>query len=249
MNNKNLADKNVINNFHFEQNGLYKGCFSLIFLVAMVFFISPSVMAGEAKYQQNENAMDDNASSWYLNIGAAYTLGGRSTQSLSNEFTQNGITLVQLDQDDSRFGWKVAGGYQVDENLSFELGFVDLGDIDISLTAEISDPILFANSAKRIHPGTADGYTLSAVYRHSVDHNYSLLGRFGVFNWEGKFDIQEIDTGQNFGGETITGSDFYFGLGGEYHLNDEVSFSLEWEHYKMDEEDANMWSFNLVYWF
>ncbi len=188
-------------------------------------------------------------SAWYIQAGIGQVSGSRSTSSLVNDLEQNGVTVNQLSQDDSRTGWRVALGFDVSDYFAVELGYVDLGDVGIRLTAEVSDAEQFLASAKKLHPNSADGYTLSGVYRYPLSQNFNLSGRVGVFSWDGDFDSVLLDSNQSVGDNNISGSDLYFGFGGEYHLNKRTAVSIEWERYELDNEDSDLFSVNLRYHF
>jgi hypothetical protein len=51
---------------------------------------------------------------------------------------QVGVTVNQLTIKDNRAGWQFKLGHSLTEHLALEAGFIDLGEVAISLTAEVS---------------------------------------------------------------------------------------------------------------
>ena len=96
---------------------------------------------------------------------------------------------------------------------------------------------------------SADGFILGSVYRYSITENIGITGSVGVFNWEGDFESESLNNNPQTDSDGISGTDVYFGVGGGYQLSDDVTLSIEWEHYKLDNDDAQMWSIGVNYHF
>ncbi|NQZ07488.1 MAG: porin family protein [Algicola sp.] len=206
-------------------------------LFAAAFLYSFSVLAAE----------DDTA--WYIGTALGQVTSDRTAADLRNELTTTGVNVTNITVDDSRIGWKLNVGFDVTSNVAIEAGYMDLNDVNVELNAVVSDPGLFFNNAKKIHPNSADGFTLGSVYRYNITDNIDLTGSVGVFNWEGDFNTQSLNTNQTIGNDGNKGTDLYFGVGGGYQLSQDVTLSIEWEQYQLDNDKAEMWSIGLNYHF
>jgi hypothetical protein len=178
-------------------------------------------------------------SQWY--IGNA--IGSRSAVGYKQGLTP---TVTTLKVDDSRTGWKFNIGFDVSENVAIEAGYLDLNDVNLEGSAEVVDPQAFG---KNTHPTSADGFTLSSTYRFNISQNFGLTGSIGVFNWDGDSASRELINDEELGKDSNSGTDFYFGLGGGYHLSQDVILSIEWERFQMDKEDTDIWSIGVDYHF
>ena len=198
-------------------------------LFAAAFLYSFSVIAAE----------DDTA--WYIGTALGQVTSDRTAAELGTELTSTGVNVTNISVDDSRIGWKLNVGFDITRNVAIEAGYMDLNDVSVEMNAVVSDPELFFNNAQKIHPNSADGFTLGSVYRYNITDNIGLTGSVGLFNWEGDFSTQSLNTNQTIGNDGTKGTDLYFGVGGGYQLSQDVTLSIEWEHYQLDKDKAEMW--------
>lgn len=120
--------------------------------------------------------------------------------------------------DDSDTGWKLFGGYRVNPNFAAEAAWVDLGDFSAGgFNAE------------------ADGFSVQGVGFLPLNAQFSLLGKLGIFFWDVESNIGDDD-----------GSDIFFGIGGQYEINQQVSIRGEWERYDLDDTDVDLLSIGVV---
>ncbi|MCJ8268080.1 MAG: porin family protein [Psychrosphaera sp.] len=206
-------------------------------LFAAAFLYSFSVIAAE----------DDTA--WYIGTALGQVTSDRTAAELGTELTSTGVNVTNISVDDSRIGWKLNVGFDITRNVAIEAGYMDLNDVSVEMNAVVSDPELFFNNAQKIHPNSADGFTLGSVYRYNITDNIGLTGSVGLFNWEGDFSTQSLNTNQTIGNDGTKGTDLYFGVGGGYQLSQDVTLSIEWEQYQLDNDKAEMWSIGLNYHF
>lgn len=128
--------------------------------------------------------------------------------------------------DDDDVGFKIFGGFKVNQYFSAELGYVDLGEASASgpggsATAEV------------------DGFQFAAVGTYPIEQ-FSLLGKVGFFSWDGEIST----TSGNFSDD---GTDFMFGIGGAFHFTPQLSVRGEWERFDVDGDDVDMFSASVVY--
>ncbi|MFT4926319.1 MAG: hypothetical protein ACI8WB_002417 [Phenylobacterium sp.] len=214
---------------------------------AAALIISLSVFTSFQALAVDENPQE---SGWYMGAAVGNVSGSRSVADYKDDLSDNGITVSNLTVDDSRTGWKLNIGFDVTQNVAIEAGYLDLKEVSLEGSAQVTDPEAFNNAAKTIHPNSADGFTLGSTYRYSISQNFGLTGSVGLFNWDGDFNTRALAAPQTDAGKDSTsGTDFYFGLGGGYEVFDDVTLSIEWERYKLDKEDAEVWSIGVDYHF
>ena len=132
-----------------------------------------------------------------------------------------GFSLGSANDDvlsESDTGYKFYGGYTVNNNLGFEIAFVDLGQyVGRSLDQY--------------------GVAFEAVGYIPLSNNLDLMGKVGLFAWTVE-DRYYIDYG----------TDLTYGLGVQYDLNNRVYVRGEWEQFTdVSGGDVSLLSAGLVY--
>jgi opacity protein-like surface antigen len=191
---------------------------------------------------------------WYVGTVIGTVIGNSSNRQSETEvtnelLTSSTVTVTNLAVDDSRIGWKLNVGFDLTENVAIEAGYMDFNDVNVELNPVVSDPGNYFNTAKKIHPNSTEGFTVGSVYHYDLSDNFGLTGSIGLYNWEGDFNTQPLNGIQSISTDADSGTDVYFGLGGGYQLAEDVTLKIEWEHYQLDDDDAQMWSIGVNYHF
>ena len=115
--------------------------------------------------------------------------------------------------DDADTAWKVYGGLEVNEFISMEVGYVELGEVEYS-----------APTGTR---GT-HGMILQLVGSYALGPKFTLLGRGGmnILNTE----VEGAVAGAR-GNEGDTDVSWSLGLGAQYNVTKSVGLRVEWERY------------------
>ena len=192
---------------------------------------------------------EEDDSGWFVGAGVGKADSTLSANQIETQLSGPDVTVNSVSVDDSRTGWKLKLGYEFSNHVAIEAGYLDLNDVNVQVNAVVTDPAQFFNRAKNLHPNSADGFTLGSSYQYHITDNFGLTGSVGLFSWEGDFNSQLTGANQPVSSEGTDGTDFYFGFGGGYKLTEEVEVSVGWERYKLDKDDADMWSIGLNYHF
>lgn len=123
--------------------------------------------------------------------------------------------------DDEDTSWKVFGGWELNQNIAFEAGWVDLGEISGSIGGS-------AVSAE------ADGWTLAAKGILPLNEQFGVFAKIGFIDWE-------IEGGGALSGVDDDGTDLMYGIGAQYMFTDQFGIVGEWEWYDID-DDADVLS-------
>ena len=124
----------------------------------------------------------------------------------------------------SNTGWKIFGGYQIDQYFGAELSYVDLGKYGFSGTVP---PATFSGNARINGGGVAATGTLP------LDKGFSLFGKIGAF-----YSQEKVTATATFFGASATanGTDnkwgAQFGLGVKYAFNRNLGVRIEAERYQ-----------------
>lgn len=156
-------------------------------------------------------------------------------------FASVGVTTTS-DVDDSDLGWKIFGGYNLNQYFGIELAYVDLGEAEINATS--TAPVAGTASIS----AEADGFTFAGVARYPINERFDVFGKLGGFVWD-------VEGGGSLtvGGGTITataeddGTSILFGLGAEYEMGNNIGVRAEWERYEVSSDDVDLFSVGLEY--
>lgn len=184
----------------------------------------------------------ENYTGFYIGGGA-----GQATYDISDRyFGSEGV-------DDSDKAFKLIAGYQFNDYLSLEGGYVDLGKLsyfsDVTLTnpeGEIFD--IHMDGIVEI-----DGLIINIVGSYPIAEQFSIYTKVGMFSWEREavhnsssthFEERPTYYSVDRSGD---GSDVFYGLGLSYNWNS-FYFRVEYEKFKSD-DDIDTFSLGAVYHF
>ncbi|MBL4622396.1 MAG: outer membrane beta-barrel protein [Immundisolibacteraceae bacterium] len=138
--------------------------------------------------------------------------------------------------DDRDRGWKVVGGYQIDENFGVEVFYADLGKADAVGTIGAT-------------PATADvdldGFGVSLTGTLPLTEQLSLLGRVGMYRWDanGSASLGAVSVSANDDGTDLT-----YGVGIQYSFTDHLGLRVEWERFEeVADDDVQLISASVVW--
>jgi hypothetical protein len=205
-------------------------------------------------------AADDN---WYGYVGMQNSELDVNTSSLENA----GLTVDKKDT-----GFNFGAGYKMDNNFSFEMGYMDMGKAaigtgTIAATASGSGNIggnsySYTSTLAGTVDATvkSDGYTLSGIYSVPMADKFDGFLKAGIYFWDAEAKLTGTitagtltinDTAYTSGTHDITGlsktgSDLYVGLGGSYELSSDLDLRVDYTQYKVWGEDVNVTGMTLV---
>ena len=106
--------------------------------------------------------------------------------------------------------------------------------------AELFEGILKTNRIREqrgthnVRPIYGDGWFGSVVVSWPVSPDrFSLTARAGLFGWESDIDVRVISGGTGSVSDRDSGTDMLYGVGVEWHLNEQWSMTADWERYEL----------------
>lgn len=154
--------------------------------------------------------LSTSASAGFFDFTLAPFIGASAGQSNADISCPAGTSC-----DDSDFAWKLYGGLEVNEYISMEVGYIDLGEVDFS----------GAKTGTR----STDGWMLQFVGSYAINPSISLIGRGGLNILNTNVNGTIAGTANNNAGDNdIVWS---LGLGAQYNLTKAVGLRVEWERY------------------
>lgn len=207
-----------------------------------------SIVFSSAMLPTSALAANDSSNNKHWSFGSA--LGDINTDLTADKPTlkpDNPVKVKTINLEENRVGWKLNVGVDVTSNIAIEAGYMDMNK-DTEINPVVTDPAIFSNMGNGNPTNAADGFTLGSVYRYNITDQIGLTGSVGVFNWEGDLVNQALN-GPAVTNDGKGGTDIYFGLGGGYRLTEDVSLSIEWEHYEFNNDDSDTLSIGVSYHF
>ena len=145
---------------------------------------------------------------WYGGISAGRTSFGATSSEL-------GLSSGTVDDKDT--GWKIYGGYQINQTWGAELGYYRLGKL--SLTGNILGTPVTGNVE-------VNGLNFSGVGTLPINKNFSAFGKLGFFSSRAK---ASVSAGTLSAAATDNSTNISYGLGVGYTLNQSLGLQAEWE--------------------
>lgn len=155
-------------------------------------------------------ALSTPASAGFFDLTLAPYIGGNIGQSSSDITCPTGVSC-----DDSDTAWKIYGGMEINEYISMEVGYADLGEVKYS----------GAKTGTR----ETNGMLVDVVGTYAINPSFILSARGGMnfLNTEVNGTIAGTPT-LNTGDTDVVWS---FGVGGQYNLTPSVGLRLDWERF------------------
>lgn len=155
-------------------------------------------------------ALSNPASAGFFDFTLAPYLGASAGQATADVSCPAGTSC-----DDKDTAWKVYGGLEVNEFISMEAGYVNLGKVGYS----------GAKTGSR----ETKGMLLQLVGTYALNPSFTLIGRGGM-NILGT-DVNGTIAGTPNNNSSDTDVVWSAGLGGQYNFTKSVGLRMEWERY------------------
>lgn len=143
------------------------------------------------------------------------------------------VTALPYGGDNKSEGWKVYAGYQFNQYLALEGGFVDFNDARARYRVTAPAPAANGYLQSLIEN---DAWTLAAKASLPVTDSIKVFAKLGASNWSS--DLRTIREAMNVktmpltGREKSRGTDAFYGLGVSYALFDNLELRAEWERFE-----------------
>lgn len=178
---------------------------------------------------------------WY----AGLSLGQSDYDVSTSDFDDGGVISGSVDETDT--GMKLFFGNRVNENVSIEFGYLDLGEATLEGVSDGTGFFWFPGDISADVEG--DGIHLAILGNIPVSDRFELMAKAGFLMWDLSIDLTD-SWGTVSADED--GTDLFFGVGLNYAITDKVSIRGEWELYTVDigaseEIDINLLSAGVTF--
>ena len=162
-----------------------------------------------------------------------FNVEGSDLQDVDTDLVNLGFASSRTSTDDEGVMFKIGAGFDFSKYVSIEGGYTDLGTLEIkTATTGPSE-----NFSLDIEP---DGFEISGLLKYNINDQALVFGRVGLLFWEADATISSSLGSIKV--ELDDGTDITLGIGLEYSF-----FRIEYQYYKLGDEDLNTFQFSLVY--
>lgn len=148
---------------------------------------------------------------WYAGVGFGQT---------KFKDACTGAADIGFSCDDTDTAARIFGGYKLNKNVAFEVGYADLGKAHGS-------GVLFGIPTTAEWKATAWDFVFVGIL--PLNPQFSLLGKVGVTSWS--LDANITATGVGTATDSPTGTDTTYGVGVQWDINNQFGLRGEWQHY------------------
>ncbi len=151
-------------------------------------------------------------------------------------------TVTQSDLD--RNGWSIHAGYRIDGNFVVEVGYVDLGDVNTTITGQAVDVNTFITDINDIYPSTASGLTVDLVGILPIIPGLEAQFRGGLFKWKEDYTLRGSDVSRSF---SDSGLNLRLGAALEMIFDEHWAGLAGLKLYRFSGASVNTWDIGAVY--
>lgn len=127
------------------------------------------------------------------------------------------------DDFDNSISFSVKGGYEFSENFAFEAAYLNLGEAGSNVLPSRELEIA--------------GINTSLIGIAPINQNLDVFAKVGTFFWSS--DLSQEGFGKIVDDD---GTDISFGVGGAYHIADDISVFAEYQRFSVDDGEIDNFS-------
>ena len=187
------------------------------------------------------------AGRWLIGASVGIASGEKDTDTLNADLMSRNINAQASSSDVQRMTQQFYIGYDFTSNWGMEFGYVDLGEVEVSVSGTVIGVAAFLDQAEDVYPQTAEGWKLSGVYRYPVSGEFQLMAKAGAYQWTSDYILQ-IGAVSRDVSEEGTGFSLGFGLeAGKWIMQSGFVGLLSWDLYRVDRESVNVLAIGVSY--
>ncbi len=181
----------------------------------------------EAKQQLQEHG--------YAALAFYRAKGSQGEADFQQGMAASGVNVTLGTYDTTRTAYQFTLGYGYHPHLALELGFLDLGDVRVDMSATGTPDNLRAGLEQH-YPVSSEGFTLSNRFLWPVQQQTTLSAEVGLYRWDGKIDISGATVEPDLDG----GTDFLLGVAAQYNVTDQFAISAHMKRIFFDDQDVDL---------
>ena len=195
---------------------------------------TPTTMALEKNTQKR----------FYIGMSVLAVKSEERNDDFERELTQLGLDAQVSQSDLSRPGLRGYIGLQTTPWLAFELGYVNLGQVETTLTGQAIDANGYLDSAQQVYPVTADAGVLDMIFNLALTDHISGVLQVGKMRWASKYELSSGAITREF---DDSGWGTHYGAGVEVEFVTALPVYFGWNRYDFANTHVDAWEFGIKY--
>ena len=126
-------------------------------------------------------------------------------------------------------GWKIFGGYEINDYFAVEGGYTSFG--------KMNGPVILGFSTS-VEPS---GFEVAAIGNFPVNDKFALFAKAGILAWDFKVNVDGL------GSSSTTGTDAFFGAGGKFNVAKNTDIQIAWNSYTVEGGGIDLLSVDVVF--
>lgn len=178
---------------------------------------------------------------WYFGAafgGSKFDMDDKARQIDADLLLTSGVTASTTVRDDADSGIKGYAGYNFSRFLGIEIGYVNLGEA--TLQTATTAPDLF------IGPAEVHGWYTGLVANIPLAFGFAVHAKGGPFAWKEEVLLPSVSTTNAVAGK-FDGFDWTAGAGISYEVVKGVAIRVEFERFKVDDDEVDFISSGLLF--
>ena len=151
-----------------------------------------------------------------------------------------GISKSQESGFEDDKGFKIGGGYKLNDNFAIEVAYVDLGEFEADDESVSTLEFISGYSIDKAYV-EIDGFEFNVLASAPVSGNAAVFAKLGFFIWDAAAKVDFT----SFGNQTVSdddGNDLLFGIGFMVGVSKKVAFKCEYTRYDAFDGDSDLLS-------
>ncbi len=158
----------------------------------------------------------------YVRVDVANVSSSQREEDFTAALAAANYDLIVYRYDTNRTGYQLALGYQWDQHASTEIGYLDLGKVEVDLTVAGETNLgTIPWHIGQEYPLSPEGFTLVQGLTLNPADKFRIIGEIGIFIWRSEVDVENdvISIKRDRGEDPVVGVRFelpvqeQFGLG------------------------------------
>jgi hypothetical protein len=171
----------------------------------------------------------------YVALALYQAKGSQGQGDFQQGMVASDVSVTLQTYDVTRTAYQFALGYRYHDHMALELGYLDLGDVDVDMSATGTSNNLKAGLDQH-YPVSGDGFTVSNRFLWPVQERTVLSAEVGLYLWDGDIDL----TGTTVNPEMDGGTDFLLGVAAHYELSRQFAIGVQLKRVFFDDQEVDL---------
>ena len=188
----------------------------------------------------------DDVKPYYAGLSYLWASSDERSSDFQSDLDELGLDATVTQTDLARTGWSMRLGYEIDEKIALEFGYVDLGDVTTSISGTTDDVKTYLRTVSDVHPTTASGWTADVVARKPLHPKFDVSAKLGLFLWQSDYTLVSPTESQTFSDDGVGG---HFSIGIDAALVPRMPLRFAWNMFQFSGTNVTAFELGVAYQF